>query len=375
MISKLPDIGTTIFATMSKMASEFNAINLAQGFPNFEIDPKLKEFFYSSLEENVHQYAPMAGQALLIDEIINLTSSQYKRKINSTNVLVTAGATQAIFTTIQALVFSGDEVVIIDPAYDCYDPAIILVGAKAIHIPMESDFSIDWNKVESSLNTKTKMIILNNPHNPSGKIFTKEDIGAIKQIILKNPQLYILSDEVYEFITFENKHISMNQIPELAEKSIIVSSFGKTFHITGWKIGYIVAPEEIINEIKKVHQFLVFCVNHVAQNSLANYLKVVDLDKLGPFYKEKRNYFQKLLASSRFKILPSEGSFFQVLDYSEISGKNDVEFVLDLCKNVGVAAIPMSVFYQNSSNEKHLRFCFAKDNLTLEQAAEKLCKI
>ena len=375
MQSKLPNVGTTIFSTMSKMALDYGAINLAQGFPNFPVDEKLIDIFKDSLTENVHQYAPMAGNPLLIEEIIKLTQKQYGRQIDSAEILVTAGATQAIFTAIQALVFKNDEVVIIDPAYDCYVPAIDLVGGKCVHVSLETDFTVDWNKVEHAINSKTKMLIVNNPHNPSGKIFTQADIQSLKQIFIKNHQLYLLSDEVYEYITFEEKHISINSIPEIRERAIIVSSFGKTFHITGWKIGYLIAPENIMNEIKKVHQFLVFCVNNLAQVSLAKYLQIVDIDLLGAFYQEKRDYFRKLIQGSKFDILPSEGSFFQALSYKNITKQKDTDFVIELVKNHGIAAIPMSVFYENNLDNQILRFCFAKDNLTLEKAAEKLCQI
>ncbi|MES2589905.1 MAG: methionine aminotransferase [Bacteroidota bacterium] len=375
MQSKLPSVGTTIFSTMSKMALDYGAINLAQGFPNFPVDEKLIEIFKENLSKNLHQYAPMAGNPLLIDEIIKLTKTQYQRDLLSTEVLVTAGATQAIFTAIQALVFKDDEVVIIDPAYDCYVPAVDLVGGKCVHVSLEKDFTLDWNKLEKAINSKTKLLIINNPHNPSGKILTLNDIENLKQIFEKNPHIYLLSDEVYEYITFEQKHISINSIPEIRERAIIVSSFGKTFHITGWKLGYLIAPEIIMNEIKKVHQFLVFSVNNFAQVSLANYLQVIDVSQLGKFYQEKRDYFRKLIKTSRFEILPSEGSFFQSLSYKEITSQKDTDFVVDLVKNHGVAAIPMSVFYKTNEDNQILRFCFAKDNLTLEQAADKLCKI
>lgn len=375
MLSKLPNVGTTIFTTMSKMAMDFGAINLAQGFPNFPIDEKLMNLLEKNSGMNVHQYAPMAGNPFLLEEIQKLTLKVYNRQVSTNDILVTAGATQAIFTAIQALVFPQDEVVIIDPAYDCYAPAVDLIGAKTVHVAMEIDFSIDWNKVEEAISAKTKMLIINNPHNPSGKVFTKKDIQALKNILLKHEQVFLLSDEVYEYISFEQKHISINTTPELVNRTIVVSSFGKTFHITGWKIGYLIAPEYILSEIKKVHQFLVFCVNSVAQQSLAEYLQEVDVLSLAAFYQEKRNTFQNLLSASRFKILPSKGTYFQALDYSEISQENDVLFCEHLVKKFGVAAIPMSVFYKDKLDRKIIRFCFAKDDNTLELAAEKLCKI
>lgn len=375
MQSKLPGIGTTIFTTMSKMAMDHQAINLAQGFPNFPVDEKLLAILEKNARSNVHQYAPMAGNPALLEQITKLTQKAYGRTINKEEVLVTAGATQAIFTAIQALVFPGDEVVIIDPAYDCYAPAVELTGGKCVHVAMEPNFTVDWNKVENAITAKSKLLIINNPHNPSGKVFTAQDLESLKQLMLKYQHLYLLSDEVYEYISFEQKHISINTIPELLDRSILVSSFGKTFHITGWKIGYIIAPEAILAELKKVHQFLVFCVNSVAQQSLSEYLDVVDVFQLGDFYKKKRDYFRVLIRDSRFNILPSEGSYFQAVDYSGISSQNDIEFCEKMTKEYGVAAIPMSVFYQDKLDRKIIRFCFAKDDQTLENAAEKLCRI
>lgn len=374
-MSKLPNVGTTIFTTMSKMALDYQAINLAQGFPNFPVDERLTSILAEVAKENSHQYAPMAGNLSLLETIKELTRKQYHRNVESAELLVTAGATQAIFTTIQALINEGDEVIVLDPAYDCYRPALDLVKAKTTHIAMEADFSIDWNKVEHLVNQNTKLLIINNPHNPSGKIFSVQDIAILTAIMKKHPQLLLLSDEVYEYITFEQKHISINTIPEIRERAIIVSSFGKTFHITGWKIGYLIAPEALMIEIKKVHQFLVFCVNSVAQISLDRYLKVVDVNQLGSFYQQKRDFFRNLLAGSKFELLACEGTYFQTVKYSAISQENDVDFANYLVKEHGVAAIPMSVFYDSKKDHQLLRFCFAKDDETLTKAAEKLCKI
>ncbi len=375
MQSKLPHIGTTIFTTMSKMALDYEAINLAQGFPNFPVDERLQAILEKNARNNVHQYAPMGGNPQLLEQIAKLTAKAYGRQVATDEILITAGATQAIFTAIQALVFAGDEVVIIDPAYDCYAPAVDLCGGKCVHVAMETDFTVDWNKIEAAITPKTRLLIINNPHNPSGKVFTAADIESLKQILLRNEQVYLLSDEVYEYISFEEKHISVNTVPELLGRSIIVSSFGKTFHITGWKTGYIVAPKPIMAELKKVHQFLVFCVNSVAQQSLCEYLQVVNVFELGDFYRQKRDYFRTLIRDSRFNILPSEGTYFQAVDYSDISSQNDVEFCENMTKEFGVAAIPMSVFYRDQVQRKVIRFCFAKDNQTLETAAEKLCRI
>ena len=375
-MSKLPHVGTTIFTTMSKMAMDHQAINLSQGFPNFPVDEKLTDILVETAKENAHQYVPMNGLPALLEGITTLTMENYQRKVNpATEILVTAGATQGIFTAIQALVKTGQEVVILDPAYDCYAPAVILAGGTPIHINMKLDFTPDWEKINEKVNRKTAMIMVNNPHNPSGKILQEADLIELEKLMEKHPQLLLLSDEVYEYITFEQKHISANTRNSLIDRTIVVSSFGKTFHITGWKIGYLIAPENLMIEIKKVHQFLVFCVNSVAQISLAKYLKEVAVQKLGAFYQSKRDYFQKLISGSRFELLPSEGSYFQTASYKEISNQSDMDFVTEMVQKHGVAAIPFSAFYNDRRDEKIIRFCFAKDNETLEKAAEKLCKI
>lgn len=377
MQSKLPNVGTTIFSVMSKMAFDYNAINLSQGFPNFEIDNRLKEIYHQSIDENVHQYAPMGGNNLLLQQLSGLIETEYQRKCNpETEILVTAGATQGIFTILQAIVNIGDEVVVLDPCYDCYDPAIVLSGGKAVHIPLDIDYTPDWNRIETAINKSTKVLIINNPHNPSGKTWKNSDIESLKEILNRNPSVLLLADEVYEFITFEKKHISLNSVPELRERTIITSSFGKTFHITGWKVGYIVAPKTIMDEIKKVHQFLVFSVNSVAQEVLVRYLKEVNVSLLGDFYQAKRDLFRVQLKSSKFKLLPSEGTYFQLADYSEISDEQDVDFTIRLVKEFGVASIPLSVFSKEpDKNLRHIRFCFAKTDKTIEKATEKLCKI
>jgi len=361
---------------MSKMASDYQAINLAQGFPNFPVDERLIQLLQETSTENAHQYAPMAGHPLLLQEIALLTEKSYGRTVNpTTEVLVTAGATQAIFTILQALVHANDEVVILDPAYDCYAPSVLLAGGKPIHVSLEADFTPDWDKIEQACNERTKILFVNNPHNPSGRIFQESDIQAIEDILAKYPTIILLSDEVYEYITFEQKHISANTRNSLLDRTVIVSSFGKTFHITGWKMGYLIAPEAMMVEIKKVHQFLVFCVNSVAQITLAKYLREKDVQTLGAYYQEKRDFFRKLLEKSRFTLLPSEGSYFQTVRYDAISSEGDVAFCERLVKEHGVAAIPLSVFYKDQTDTHTIRFCFAKDDQTLINAAEKLCKI
>jgi methionine aminotransferase len=375
-MSKLPHVGTTIFTVMSQLANEHQAINLSQGFPNFPVDPVLLDILRSKATENVHQYAPMGGNPPLLGKIAQMVQDQYGRSVHpAEEVLVTAGATQAIFSIIQALVSTGEEVVILDPSYDCYEPPIILTGAIPVRLSLKDDFLPDWERIRQVVNKKTRMLIINNPHNPSGRVWKDADFIELEALMEQNPQLILLSDEVYEFITFERKHISINQRPNISNRSVIVSSFGKTFHITGWKMGYIVAPQNLMIEIKKVHQFVVFCVNSLAQATLAEYLDKVDVSKLGSFYQEKRDLFRELIKASRFKLLPSEGSYFQVASFEDISDETDVAFTKRLVVENGVATIPISVFNADGKDQKLIRFCFAKDTETLTQAAERLCKI
>ncbi|MFN5846166.1 MAG: methionine aminotransferase [Flavobacteriia bacterium] len=375
-MSKLPQVGTTIFTVMSKLAVEHNAINLSQGFPNFPVDEKLTNILGRIAAEPIHQYAPMVGNPALLAKIGNLIERNYGRRNDpGTELLVTAGATQAIFTAIQALVNAGEEVIILDPSYDCYEPPVILAGAKPVRIPLMDDFNPDWDRIESAMNSRTRMLIMNNPHNPSGRILSEADLSRLEQLLGKFPSVVLLSDEVYEFITFEEKHISVNTRRTLQDRSVIVSSFGKTFHITGWKIGYMIAPEKIMNEIKKVHQFMVFSVNSVAQVALAEYLDHIAVGQLGAFYKEKRDFFQELMKNGRFELLPSQGAYFQVASYRSISDERDTDFCKRLVLEHGVAAIPLSVFNADGKDQKLIRFCFAKDEETLTKAAERLCKI
>jgi methionine aminotransferase len=373
--SKLPNVGTTIFSVMSSLAVEHNALNLSQGFPNFPVDERLLNIFKEQASLNVHQYSPMVGLTRLRQEISLKVKEHYNTEIHESDVLITAGATQAIFATIQALVHPGEEVIILDPSYDCYESPVILSNAKAVRIPLTEDFLPDWERIRASVNKNTRLIITNNPHNPSGRIWNMDDFLELQALLNDFPNLYVLSDEVYEFITFEKKHISAHQIEGIKDRAIIVSSFGKTFHITGWKIGYLVAPPAIMKEIQKVHQFLVFCVNSPAQATLATYLPQKDLSELGPFYQEKRDFFRSMLSNSRFQLLPSEGSYFQVASFDQISNESDVDFAIKMTKEIGVASIPLSVFNADGTDRKLIRFCFAKDNETLRKAAEKLCSI
>ncbi|MEN9700276.1 MAG: hypothetical protein RLZZ301_1474 [Bacteroidota bacterium] len=372
--SKLPQVGTSIFSQMSALAAAHGAINLSQGFPNFPIDQSLVDELVSQAKNDVHQYTPMQGLPALRAEVCSLIALKYQRTCAIEDVLVTAGATQAIFTCIQALVHPGDEVIILDPSYDCYEAPVVLSNARPVRIPLQADFRPNWDLIASCIGPKTRLLITNNPHNPSGRIWEASDYDQLEQLMAQHPQLLLLSDEVYEHIVFA-PHQSIHQRPLLHERSMIVSSFGKTFHITGWKIGYVVAPPKLMHELLKVHQYLVFCVNSVAQHTLANYMKQVDVSRLGPFYQQKRDVFASALESSRFELLPTQGSYFQLASYARISAKSDLEFCEELTIKHGVAAIPLSVFNANGEDRHLIRFCFAKTDETLYLASERLCKI
>ncbi len=375
-MSKLPHIGTSIFSVMSQLANEYQAINLSQGFPNFPVDFRLKKLVTKWASEEIHQYLPMAGYPPLLEKIAVLTNSSYSRKVNpTTEILITAGATEGIFATIQALVSKDEEVIILDPSYDCYETPILLCHAKPIRINLKADFTPDWEAIANAMNSKTRMIITNNPHNPSGRIWTASDFTQLENLLAIYPKVMVLSDEVYEYITFENKHLSIHHYPKLFDRSIIVSSFGKSFHITGWKIGYLIAPKHLMTEIKKVHQFLVFSVNSIAQYAINDYIDFVDIRALGSFYQQKRDFFRSLLQATRLELLPSEGTYFQVASYNAISTENDIAFTQRLVKEFGVAAVPLSPFYADGKDLHCIRFCFAKEEITLEKAAERLLRL
>lgn len=375
-MSKLPQIPTSIFAVMSQMANEYKAINLSQGFPNFPVDERLLTIVRDLVNENVHQYTPMNGLPSLLEKIANLTAKNHNRKVNtSTELLITAGATQGIYTTINALVNHGDEVIILDPSYDSYEPSVLVAGGKPVRISLNDDYAPNFNTIEAGITSKTKLIIINNPHNPTGRIWNKSEFEALENLLEKHSNILLLSDEVYEYISFKHPHISVNTRPKLIDKTIIASSFGKSLHVTGWKVGYLIAPENLMNEIKKVHQFLVFSVNSFSQHVISEYLDIVDFDEVAKMYLRKRNLFQNLLKDSRFELLPCEGTYFQVVNYKEVSTKNDVDFAKELTTKHGVASIPISVFYKDATDKQMLRFCFAKTDETLIAAAEKLKRI
>ena len=375
-MSKLPHIGSSIFTVMSQMATEHNAINLSQGFPNFPVDKRLIDIFARLASENVHQYSPMSGHPPLLEKIAKLTQQSYRRIVNNkSEILITAGATEGIFAAIQALVNPNEEVIILDPSYDCYEAPILLSNAKPIRVALNDDFTPNWEKINAATNENTKLIIINNPHNPTGKTWTSADFDQLEKLVDSFSNLIVFSDEVYEYITFEQPHISINNRQKLWNRSITVSSFGKSFHITGWKIGYIIAPEHLMKEIKKVHQFLVFSVNSISQVAISEYLDIVDVHSLGNFYQQKRDFFRNLLKETKLQLLPCEGTYFQVASYANISSEDDFTFTKRLVTEFGVAAIPISPFYADRRDTKCIRFCFAKDDATLIQAAERLIKL
>jgi len=376
--SKLPRVGTTIFSTMSKLAIEHNAINLSQGFPDFECPQALVTAVNTAMKEGNNQYAPMPGVMRLREMIAEKTEELYGAKYNpETEITVTAGATQAIFTAIAATIREGDEVIIFEPAYDCYEPAIELNGGKTIYLQLQApDYTINWNEVKKRVNHHTRMIIINSPHNPCGSILTVEDMKTLEKIT-KNTEIIILADEVYEHIIFDgHRHESMAKYPNLASRSFIISSFGKTFHTTGWKVGYCLAPKELMTEFRKVHQFNVFCVNTPMQYGISEFLKNKShYNDLGPFYQAKRDTFNKLLEGSRFSFVASPGTYFQLLSYEQITKEKDADYAIRLIKENGLASIPISVFYHKPIFDNMLRFCFAKRDETLEKAAAILRSI
>ena len=373
---KLPNVTTSIFSVMSQLANEHGAINLSQGFPNFPVDERLLQISERLIRENIHQYTPMAGLPSLMEKIALLTEKNYQRKVNiGTEMLITAGATQGVFTTINTFVNAGDEVLILDPSYDSYEPSVLVAGGKPVRVSLNHDYSPNFNTIEDAITSKTKLIVINNPHNPTGRIWTESEIETLETILEKHTEILILSDEVYEYISFSHPHISFNTRPKLIERTIVASSFGKSLHVTGWKVGYLIAPEKLMFEIKKVHQFLVFSVNSFSQNAIAEYLNVVDFSEVAKMYKAKRDLFQSLLKNSRFELMPCDGTYFQVVNYNKISNANDVDFAKELITKHGVASIPISVFYNDATDRHMLRFCFAKTDETLIAAAEKLNKI
>ncbi len=376
--SKLPEIGTSIFAVMSKMANDYNAINLSQGFPDFNCSDELIDLVNYYMKKGFNQYAPMPGTIELRKQISEKVIRDYNRNYDYENeITITAGATQALYTAFSTIIHPGDEVIIFEPAYDSYVPAIKINGGIPINIQLhKNNFSIPWEKVRQSITKNTKCIVINSPHNPTGSILNEDDIYQLIEIV-KGKEIFIISDEVYEHIVFDDKvHFSLARYDELAKRSFIISSFGKTFHTTGWKIGYCCAPKELTKEFQRIHQFIVFSVNTPIQLALAAFMKdPKNIYSLSKFYQDKRDLFISLVKNSRFDLRPCNGTYFQLLDYHKLSDKNDTEFCEHLTKEIGVAAIPLSPFYRDGTEEKLIRICFAKRDEVLRQAAEKLCSI
>jgi methionine aminotransferase len=377
-ISKLPDVGVTIFTVMSKLAADHRAINLSQGYPDFHTHADLIDLVKRAMENGLNQYAPMQGLPALREQIARKIQWLYGAVVNpDTDITITSGATEALYAAITAVVRPGDEVIVIEPAYDAYAPAIQLNQGVAVFIPLTfPGYAVDWERLSAAITPRTRLIILNSPHNPTGTAFEADDIAALKSIADRH-HLYILSDEVYEHIIFDGRrHESMLRHLQLAEKSFVVGSFGKTYHTTGWKIGYCAAPPALSKEFQKVHQFLTFASNTPIQHAYAEFMQRQELyAELAAFYQAKRDKFLQLMQGSRFTPLPCAGTYFQMMDYSAITDEPDVDFARRLTTAYGVAAIPPSVFYHERKDHKVLRFCFAKQDQTLEQAAEILCKI
>lgn len=376
--AKLPEVSTSIFSVMSALANTHNALNLSQGFPNFKSDPKLISLVNKAMHSGYNQYAPMPGNMELREAIAKKMNLLYNSSYHpETEITITAGATQAIYTIISSFIKKDDEVIIFKPAYDCYEPTITLNGGKTIAIQLEApNYSIDWDLVAEKINRNTKMIIVNTPHNPSGTVLSKNDMLTLQKLC-ENTNIIVLSDEVYEHIIFDNaQHQSACLFPDLKSRSFIVASFGKTFHNTGWKIGYCCAPKALMEAFRNVHQFNVFSVHHPSQKALAEYLNEPShyLDLAG-FYQEKRDRFLSLIKDARFKCSPTKGTYFQVLDYTAITNEYDLDFAKKLTKENGIASIPLSVFNENKLDNKVLRFCFAKTDETLVRAAEILNKV
>ena len=377
--TKLPKVGTTIFTVMSQLAMEHKAVNLGQGFPDFEVPTRLRESLARAMAEGRNQYAPMAGVLKLREQIALKTERLYRRRVSpDTEITVTSGATEAIFAAIAASVRAGDEVIVLDPCYDCYEPAINLQGAQAVHVPLTPPrFGVDWQRVHDAVTPRTRMIMINSPHNPSGAVLGAADLDALAAIV-RGTSIVLLSDEVYEHILFDGReHQSVLRHAELTDRSFVISSFGKTYHCTGWKVGYCVASKALTAEFRKVHQYLTFCTFHPAQWAFAEMLEAEPrhhLD-LAAFYQGKRDRFRALLAGSRFQLLDVPGGYFQLADYAAIRDTDDLNFCEWLVRDAGVAAIPVSAFYETPPDARLVRFCFAKIDATLQDAAERLCAL
>jgi methionine aminotransferase len=376
--SKLPNLGTTIFTTMSQLAQECDAINLSQGFPDFDGPEFLRQRASYYIENGLNQYAPMTGWPALRQQIARKTQECYQREVDfEEEVTITSGATEALFAAIHAAVGEGDEVIILDPAYDSYDPAVRLAGAVPIHVALADDFSIDFDAFDRALSVRTRMVIINSPHNPSGSVLSDQQMQQLAQRVVAE-NLLLISDEVYEHIVFDQRrHASVNVYPELASRSFVISSFGKTFHTTGWKVGYCIAPPELTRELRKVHQYLTFCTVTPIQAALADMLAEhpEHWQQLPDFYQQKRDRLRELLMPGRLELLPCSGTYFQLVNYRQVSQLSELDFARWLTREVGVACIPISVFYQQPRDQFLARLCFAKNDETLSRAASKLAAL
>ncbi|MFD2513047.1 methionine aminotransferase [Pontibacter locisalis] len=376
--SKLPDVGTSIFTIMSGLANEHKAINLSQGFPDFNCPEPLINLVTQYMHEGFNQYAPMPGVLKLREKISVKTEKMYGYLPDpETEITVTAGATEALNAAITAVVKPGDEVIVLEPCYDSYAPVIRLCGGLPVYVPlMLPDFSVDWDRVKRSITSRTRLIIINTPHNPTGAVMTQQDMNTLAKLI-KDTDILIISDEVYEHMVFdENVHYSALQNAQLRERSFVISSFGKTYHTTGWKTGYAVAPARLTAELRKMHQFITFCAVTPLQLAIADFMdEESHYLELPYFYQAKRDFFIEQLKQTRFEVIPSSGTYFQLAKYSSISDEHDQDFAKRLTKETGVAAIPVSAFYHDKTDNKFLRFCFAKSEETLRKAGEKLAKL
>jgi methionine aminotransferase len=375
--NKMPSTGTTIFSQMSALAAEHKAVNLSQGFPDFQVDPRLVDMATKAMQIGHNQYAPMPGVRVLREAIHNKVKNFYNAEYDvDTEITITAGGTQALTSTILSTIREGDEVILFTPCYDSYVPIIELAGGSPVYVQLKTpDYLPDWEEFKQVMNHRTRMVIINSPHNPTGTVWNKEDFDQLASI-LNGTNIMVLSDEVYEHITFDGKqHHSVLGHPNLQDRSFAVFSFGKTFHATGWKLGYVIAPENLMFEFRKVHQYEVFSVNAPMQYALAEYMQDPNVFYISSLYQQKRDYFQQLMANTRFKALPSSGTYFQLYDYSEISDESDVDFAIRLTKEFGVASIPISVFYSVPKQDKVLRFCFAKSEETLVEGARRLALV
>ena len=376
--SKLPDIGTSIFTVMSALANQHQAINLSQGFPDFNCPEPLIDLVDTYMRQGFNQYAPVAGVPKLRENISLKTEKLYGYLPDAdTEVTVTSGATEALNAAITALVKTGDEVLLLEPCYDSYAPVIRLCGGVPVYVPLAlPDFRVDWDQVKSSLSSRTRLVLINTPHNPTGAVMTKQDMDMLANL-LEGTDILVISDEVYEHMVFDGQqHYSALQHPRLRERSIVISSFGKTYHTTGWKVGYAVAPAPLTAELRKMHQFITFSTPTPLQMALADFLEEEShYLQLPDFYQAKRDFFLEQMKGSRFELTPSAGTYFQLAKYSNISDEYDLDFAKRMTKETGVAAIPVSAFYHDRTDHKYLRFCFAKGEETLQAAAEKLVRL